>query len=254
MSRLRIMRLSSLAGTLVLLMLAGCGGHTTAHGASTTAPATAHGTQSNSPGNNDASQPPTEGSGPESPLPTSSNGVALSVASLPVGDGGSNPTNDDQAGNPQADCVDVLWLGTLTSPASVTVTGVVVTAGPFVPVDPGTAGCTADDGPPCVGQRFTAADNGSSSTCAVGAKLVTGQRAPSGAVELTGQFSCSGLSVAACQQVLSALRAKARQKGPDTFDFPMAPPSVNPPGSTAPSTGSSPTTDTNPSPTAPSSP
>jgi hypothetical protein len=130
---------------------------------------------------------------------------------------GGGPTNNDQDA-----CIDVSWLGTVLAPVTVTVTSVVVVDGPFVPVDATAAGCTSDDGPPCVGLTITAASD-SSTQCAAGLKW-TGERALNGgSVELTGILSCHGLGPAACQQVLNKVKSDALANGPVQFDFPVPP-------------------------------
>lgn len=229
MNQPRISHLCPLAGALVLL-LAGCGAYSAGHRSPSPAASTGA-----------FAQPSAEGTGPEPPLQPSTGGVSLSVASLPVGDGGSNPTPDGQAV-----CIDVSWLGKLRPSVTLTVTNVVVD-GPFTPVDLSTAGCTADDGPPCVGLRLTAADN-DGTTCAAGVKW-TGVRGTEAAVELAGLLSCPGLDPA-CQQARDRLESMARASGPDSFDFDL-PPDTSSPSSPV---GTSPTAPASSNPASPASP
>jgi hypothetical protein len=223
LSRLNILRFSPLAGALMLL-LAGCGGH-----------GTGHVPESHSASTVPVTEPSTEGTGPESPLPASKGGISLSVAALPIGDGGSNPRPDGQDV-----CVDVLWLGTLHPGAMLTVTSVIVRE-PFTPVDVAPAGCTGDDGRPCVGLRLTAADNGGR-TCAVGIKRTRG-RAGGGALELAGQLSCS--DSATCRQVFATVENKARDSSSAGFEFPIPVNTSSPP----PTSTTPPPTSTTPPPT-----
>ena len=165
-SHLRILRFSLVVGALVLL-LAGCGSHSTANGS-----------RSNSPSTGPITEPSTEGTtGLESPQSPGNPGVSVSVAALPIGSGDSQPTPDGQDV-----CVDVLWLGTLRGTVTLKVTSVIVRPHPpFMTVDVATAGCTTDDGPPCAGLRLTAADNGGGKTCAVGIGEQAGGRRICGA-------------------------------------------------------------------------
>ncbi len=227
LSRHRILRFSLIAGVLVLL-LAGCSGSTTSHGptpASANSPVT-------EPATEDTGTPATEGTGTESPLPQGSGGVSLSVPGAPIGPGTGpgNVTDEDV-------CVDVQWLGDLRPMTMLTVTNIVVD-GPFRPVGLATAGCTGDDGPPCEGLRFTAADKGM--TCAVGLAW-TGVRATSASLELAGELSCPHLDSSACQQLRSSLEAQARAAGPLFFDFNVPPVTSSPPAtsSTSPPAASS---------------
>jgi hypothetical protein len=229
LTRLHILRFSTVAGILALL-LAGCGGHPAAHRA---------GASSSSTGV--LAAPATEGTGPESPLAAGSGGVAISVPSLPVGDGGSQPADDGQHV-----CVTVAWLGTLHSPATLTVTAVVVVNGPFRPAEAAAAGCTEDDGPPCAGLRVSAADNGGHTTCAAGVTWTGGRAVDRGSVELAGELTCQDLSLASCQQVRDGLQDQARARGPDGFDFPVPPAGTSSPP--PPSTSSPAPASTTPSP------
>jgi hypothetical protein len=219
LSRQRTLRFSLIAVALVLL--AGCGGQTTSHGATPTSA----GTTPTSASTSSVSEPSTEGTGPESPLQPSSGAVSLSVPALPIGDGGSNPTNENV-------CIDVNWLGELGPMVTLTVTNIVID-GPFTPVDLVTAGCTGDDGPPCVGLRLTAANN-DGITCAAGVVWTGVRPTRDPSLELAGELSCQHLDSAACQQIRNGLEAKARASGPISFDFNL-PPDTGSPSPTGPS-------------------
>ena len=210
---------SPVAGALMLL-LAGCGGQATSHGPTPTSARTSP-----------VTEPSAEGTGPESPLQPSSGGVSLSVPTLPIGDGSSSPTNEDV-------CIDVKWLGVLRPMVMLTVTGIVID-GPFTTVAPAVAGCTGDDGPPCVGLRLTATDN-ARVTCAAGVEWTGGRPTREPSLELAGELSCPHLDSAACQQARNDLEAKARASGPVSFDYNL-PPATGSPSTTGPS--SPPTTD-----------
>jgi hypothetical protein len=233
LSRHQIVRFSPAAGALILLLLAGCGGLTTSHGPTPTSTSNSSAAE---PATESAGTPSAEGTGTESPLPPTGGGVSLSVATLPIGsgDGPGNVTDEDV-------CVDLRWLGNLRPMVVLTVTNVVID-GPFRPVDLATAGCTGDDGPPCVGLRLTDADNGGM-PCAVGLAW-TGVRATTASLELGGELSCPGLDSATCQQVRSGLEAEAQAKGSSIpFDFNVPPPtSPNSPTPTNTSSQSSPDT------------
>ena len=218
LSQLRILRFSLVAGALVLL-LAGCGLHSTA-----SAP------RSSSPSTGPITEPSTEGTtGLESPQSPSNPGVSVSVATLPVGPGGSQATPDGQHV-----CVDVQWLGTLPGTVILKVTSVIPRPDPpFMTVDVAVAGCTRDDGPPCAGLRLTAADKGR--TCAVGIGERTGGREGGGSVELAGELGCQDPGSAICQQTRASLTAKARSDGSSAgFDFPIPPPDTSPAPDTSP--------------------
>lgn len=221
MSVHQTLHFSPVAGALVLLLLAGCGGQVTSHGPAPTSARTSP-----------VTEPSTEGSGPESPLQPSGGGVSLSVPALPIGDGGSSPTNEDV-------CIDVKWLGVLRPMVTLTVTDIVID-GPFTTVDLAAAGCTGDDGPPCVGLRFTAADN-AGVTCAAGVAWTGGRPTKGPSLELAGELSCPHLDSAACLQARNDLEAKARASGPVSFDYNL-PPATGTPSTTGPS--SPPTPDT----------
>lgn len=213
----KLSRLGPLVGVAVLVLLAGCGKHASVSDAANSAPrsgSSASGTGTDGQGAWSTASPRPEGTGPESPLPRSKGEVSVSVAALPIGPAGSRPTNNDQA-----ECLNVSWLGTLRSPVTITVTGVVVVAGPFVPADPAAAGCTADDGRPCVGMTITAASD--STPCAAGLKWTGEPALNGGSVELAGTLSCHGLGPAACRQVLEKVKSDTRTNGPIGFDFPV---------------------------------
>jgi hypothetical protein len=224
---------SPVAGALVLL-LAGCGAQATSHGPTATSARTSPDTE-----------PSTEGSGPESPLQPSGGGVSLSVPTLPIGDGGSTPTNEDV-------CIDVKWLGLGMLPPMVTLTVTdIVIDGPFRTVGLAAAGCTGDDGPPCVGLRLTATDN-AGVTCAAGVAWTGGRPTKAPSVELAGELSCPHLDSAACQQIRNDLEAKARASRPVNFEYNL-PAATGSSSATGPS--SPPATDTSsPSPSGTSSP
>lgn len=230
LSRFQILHFGPVTAALALLV-AGCAGHATAHARAPTSVSTGP-----------VTQPLTEGTGPESPLQSSTGGVSVSVAALPIGDNGSSPTNE-------VVCVDVQWLGEgkLRPAVTLTVTSVVIN-GPFTPVDLATAGCMAEDGPPCIGLRITAADSGTK--CAVGVKW-TGIRATVASLELAGELSCPALNSATCQQVRDSLESKARDSGPVSFDFNLPPDTASP---SSPGTSSPTSTDTSSPPSASTSP
>jgi hypothetical protein len=232
----QILRYSPAAGILVLLV--SCGGQTTSSGP---APSLAGKTPTS------ASTTPftglsTEGTGRESPLRQSSGPISLSVPTLPIGDGGSNPTNEDV-------CVDIKWLGKLRSMVTLTVTGIVID-GPFMAVDPATAGCTGDDGAPCVGLRLTAANN-DGITCAAGIEWTGGRPTKNPTIGLAGVLTCQNSDSAACQQVRNDLEAMTRASRPVSFDYNLPPATASPSQSAM---SSPPTVDTSSPSTADSTP
>jgi hypothetical protein len=215
-SRHQISRFSPVAGVLLVLLLVGCNGTTTSHGPTPTSTSNSLATES-------TGTPSPEGTGTESPLSPGNDGISLSVPGAPTGQGsGPGHVTDQDV------CVSAKWLGVLRPLTMLTVTNIVVN-GPFRPVDLATAGCTGDDGPPCVGLRLTAADNGGK-TCAVGLAW-TRVRATTASLELAGELNCPHLDSAACQQVRRNLEAQARAAGALHFDFNIPPPtsSTSPP-------------------------
>jgi hypothetical protein len=204
-SQLRILHFSFVAGVLALL-LAGCGSHSTAD-----VP------PPSSPGTSPATQPSTEGTGLESPQAPGHPGVSVVTASLPVG--GHSSSGDSTV------CVDVSWLGKLPSTITVTVTSVTPNPDPpFRTIDLAAAGCTADDGPPCAGLTFTAADNDGGTSCAVGIGEQPGGTADQGTVALVGKLGCPDPDSAICQQTMASLDASRA-----SASFDLQPPDTSSP-------------------------
>ena len=199
MGLLRILGSSALAYALVLLLV-GCGAGTTTS-ATTSHSSTAGFTAS--PQNEGAgTSPQTEGTGSEPPQSSGNGGVSVSLAGLPIGDG--SQVGDNQGNN---ECVSVAWLGTINHPGVVlTVTDVGVTGQPpaqFTTVDPGAAGCPQDN-PPCVGSKFTMADNNAGKVCYVGVQytgppLSDTSPPANGTLKLDGDLSCQNVDSATCQ-------------------------------------------------------
>jgi hypothetical protein len=218
MGLLRILCSSAFACALVLLLV-GCGANpttSTTTSNSSTAGLTA-GPQTNgagtSPQTNGAAtspqtegagtNPQTEGNGPESPQSAGNGGVSVPLAGLPIGDG--SQAGDNQGNN---ECVRVAWLGQITHAGVVlTVTGVGVTGQPpaqFTTVDTAAAGCPQDN-PPCVGSKFTMANNNGGLECYAGVQY-TGPPLPDtstsadGTLQLNGSLSCQNVDSATCEK------------------------------------------------------
>src|SRR5215469_5262666 len=222
MGLLRISCSSVFACALVLLLV-GCGGNpttsTTTSNSSTegltaspqtngagTGPQTNGGSEGTGPQTEGAgTSPKTEGTGPESPQSAGNGGVSVPLAALPIGDG--SPAADNQGNN---ECVRVAWLAHITHAGVVaTVTDVGVSGQPpaqFTKVDPATAGCPQDN-PPCVGSKFTMADNDSGKNCYAGVQY-TGPALPDtstsadGTLQLSGSLSCQNADKATCTKYL----------------------------------------------------
>lgn len=233
----RILHGSTLAGVLVLL-LAGCGGH-----------AAVIGTKSGSPSTGLTGSPLTEGTGPESPQSPTSGEVSISVAGLPIGDGhqeGDNNGNDE--------CISVQWLGTIPHPGVVlTVTNVVV-SGPFMTVTVATAGCPQSEGnSACIGSQFSAANDNAGTICFAGVEYtgppITDPDNPAiGFLGLVGELNCPNVDSATCQRYRSKMLEAGSSSVQIRFYAPPTGPSSAPPtGSSTPppDTGTTPPPDTN---------
>jgi hypothetical protein len=198
----------SVSACALVLLLVGCGGNpttsTTTSNSSTTGRTASP--QTNGAGTGPQTEgagtgPQTEGTGPESPQSAGNGGVSVPLAGLPIGDVGQ--VGDNQGNN---ECVGVAWLSHITHSGVVaTVTDVGVT-GQFTKVDPATAGCPQDN-PPCVGSKFTMADNDSGKQCYVGVQYI-GPPLPDtstsadGTLQLVGSLSCQNADKATCEKYL----------------------------------------------------
>lgn len=216
----RISRLGMLAAVAALVLLASCGRHASVSDAANSAPGSGSSSSGTGPGGQgdwSTASPRPEGTGPESPLPRSKGGVSVSVAALPIG----GPVGETQTSDHDV-CVDVSWLGTVPSPVTISVTGVVVVDGPFASVDAAAAGCTTSDGPPCVGLRINSTSD-SSTACAAGVRWDGKHAADGGSVELAGTLSCHSLGSAACHRALEKVKSDTGANGPVAFQFSTPP-------------------------------
>lgn len=211
MGLLRILCPSVSACALVLLLVA-CGGNpttsTTTSNSSTTgltASPQTNGAGTGPQTEGTGTSPQTEGTGPESPQSAGNGGVSVSLASLPIGEFGQ--VGDNQGNN---ECVGVAWLSHITH-AGVVLTVVDVVVKPpdlFAKLDPATAGCPQDR-PPCVGSKFTMADNDSGKVCYSGVQY-TGPALPDtntpadGTLQLAGSISCQNVDKTTCKGYLQA--------------------------------------------------
>lgn len=229
MGLLRILCSSVFACALALLLV-GCGGNPTTSTTTSNSPTegltaspqtsgagtgpqsngAGTGPQTNGPGTGPKTEgagtsPQTEGTGPESPQSAGNGEVSVPLAGLPIGDG--SQAGDNQGNN---ECVRVAWLAHITHAGVVaTVTDVGVSGQPpaqFIKVDPATAGCPQDN-PPCVGSKFTMADNDSGKNCYAGVQY-TGPSLPDtstsadGTLQLSGSLSCQNVDKATCAKYL----------------------------------------------------
>ena len=244
----RIIRFSSLAG-LLLLLLASCGAH-----------ATVTGTKHISPSIGFTATTPIVGTGPPSSQSSGSGsgggGVSISLPGLPIG----NTSPEAGNANGYAECVSAGWLGQMPSGITLKVTNVVA-APPFTVVDLTTAGCAAASqaSPPCVTLQLSAADNENGPGCFVGVEWTgTGQpQNTTGHLEFEGEFSCPNADLATCQKIGADILSNAGQPQMIPFDFcidcglstPTPPASAGPTPPTGPSSAS-----TGPTPPSTSSP
>src|ERR1700722_8619569 len=104
-----------------VLLLVGCGANPTT--STTTSNSSTAGLTASPQTNGAGTSPQTEGAGtspqaeatgPESPQPAGNGGVSVSLAGLPIGDGGQ--VGDNQGNN---ECVGVAWLGKISHPGVV---------------------------------------------------------------------------------------------------------------------------------------
>jgi hypothetical protein len=202
MGLFRILWSSVFAGAAALLLVA-CGPNQTT--STTTANSSNAGLTAGPQTEISGTSPPAESTGPESPQPAGNGGVSVPLAGLPIGDGsqvGANQGNNE--------CVGVAWLGQISHSGIVlTITGVDVSQPPgqFTSVDPAAAGCPNDQ-PPCVGAKFTMADN-TGRECYAGVQY-TGPPLPDtstsadGALQLDGSLSCQNVDPATCEKYLQA--------------------------------------------------
>lgn len=242
MGLLRILRSSALGYALVLLLV-GCGAGTTT--SATTSPSSTAGFTASSTAGSTASpqpegagtSPQTEGTGSEPPQSSGNGGVSVSLAGLPIGDG--SQVGDNQGNN---ECISVAWLGTINHPGVVlTVTDVGVTGQPpaqFTTVDVGAAGCPQDK-PPCVGSKFTMAENNAGKVCYAGVQYTgppLSDTSPSanGALTVNGDLSCQNVDSATCQRYRDEVLAEGNSSVDISF---TATPTTG--GSSAPSVSSS---------------
>jgi len=211
MGLLRISCSSVFACALVLLLV-GCGGNpttsTTTSNSSTSgliASPQANGAGAGPQTEGAGTSPQTEGTGPEAPQSAGNGGVSVSLASLPIGEFGQ--VGDTQGNN---ECVGAAWLSHITH-AGVVVTVTDVVPKPddlFTKLDPATAGCPQDR-PPCVGSKFTMADNDAGKVCYSGIQYkgptLTDPNTPAdGTLQLAGSISCQNVDRATCKGYLQA--------------------------------------------------
>jgi hypothetical protein len=224
----RILRLSPLAGGLVLL-LAGCGTHV---------PVT--GTHANTPNPVTDASTPSVGTGPGSGQSSNNGGgggtVSISFPGLPIGNGNAQTTNGND------ECIILQWRGDISHPGVVVnVTSVAVT-GPFEVVSMAAASCT--ESPACAPSQFSSANNGGDTDCFAGVEYtgpaITDPDSPpaQGSLALVGELSCPGVGPATCQQYRHQVQAPGNSSVQIRF---YGAPSG---GTGSASTGSSPSTGT----------
>jgi hypothetical protein len=136
---------------------------------------------------------------------------------LPIG----GPNDTATQGN--FECLQISWLGTLSSGVTVTITGPKVADGPFQGVDLSTAGCP--DSPGCANLQISAADNGGGTSCWIAVEW-TGTPAPdqstqTGSVGITGTINCAGADSGACQSVGDDLQNSGNSAVPINFTPPQ---------------------------------
>lgn len=232
----RIIRFCAFTG-LAVSLLAGCGGNpigSTSPGPSPSASASASG----SPGAELTTSPSVEGTGPESPQQAGhgGGGIAVPLAGLPIGKNAQYGQNDR--------CVEIIWKGAPPSRGTVVTVTKVVPGGPFTAHNLVPADCP--HGSPCAGYRFTF-DNIGDGRCYADLEYngdpVTDPNGieVDGTVELLGQLSCPGASLAACHDESTSLEGSGVTKVQFTaLVMPAAQPGTgsSPPESPASPTGS----------------
>jgi hypothetical protein len=224
----RTLRLSALVGLLVLLV-AGCGGH-----------AAVTGTNSSSPSIGISATTPIVGTGPPSGQVSGNDGgggISISLPGVPIGQG----PNRFNYGN--YECIQISPIGQQVPHGDIViVTTATVVGGPFTAVDLPVTNCP--EGPACQNFRFSAA-TGDGASCYTGVEFVGAPPSEpntsiSGSLELGGELSCPNVNVATCHQD----GINIQNSGDTSIEFDAEPTSSSTGTSSTPSTGTSSTPST----------